>query len=272
MLLLDVLLTVQIRDAAGNAEGAGKTAGGEAQFGRGHFQKIPGLVVDEEHVRAHFGIGPGAVRAAAMLLAGAGFGHARGGFGAGLALRQPGKVVGVDGDDIDDEIHAVQQRAGEFGLVILAAARRTAAGAGGIVEIAAAAGVHGTHELEAGGVGDVRGGTAHGGVAGFHGLAQSFQRGPGEFWHLIQEQHAAMRERDLARLGAVAAAGDGRLGCGMMRLAEGRAGDEAAVRQHAGNGMDHADFQRFARGEVWQQAGHARGEHGFAAAGRADEE
>ena len=172
--------------------------------------------------------------------------------------------------DGDDQIHAVEQRAGELGLVILAAAWRAAAFARAIAEIAAAARIHRRHQLEARRVGDVRAGAGDGGLPALQRLAQGLQRGAGEFGPFIHEQHAAMGERDLAGAGAVAAARNRRRAGGMVRLAERRAGDEPPLLQHASDGMHHAHLQRLARREVRQQPGQARGEHRFAAAGRAD--
>ena len=106
----------------------------------------------------------------------------------------------------------------------------------------------------------------------FHRLAQRLQRLAGEFGQLVQEQHAAMGQADLAGPRAMAAAGQRGLGRGMVRFPERRAHDQAAAIQHAGDAVDHADLQRRSRIEVGQQARQARGEHGFAGARRSDQQ
>jgi len=115
-------------------------------------------------------------------------------------------------------------------------------------------------------------GAGHRGAPGFHRLAQGFQRLFGKFRQFIEKQHAAMREGDLPGAGALAAAGERGLGGAVMRFPVGGALQHFSAHQHAGDRMDHADFQCVARRKIRQQAGQAGGEHGFAGAGRADEE
>ena len=79
-----------------------------------------------------------------------------------------------------------------------------------------------------------------------------------------------MRERDLARPGAQAAADQRRQRGRMMRIAERAAALQLAVRELAGERVDHADLERLGRIERRQDAGQARGQHRLAGAGRAD--
>ena len=116
----------------------------------------------------------------------------------------------------------------------------------------------------------MRVGAADRGAPGLHGLAQRFQRGARKLGPFVEEQHAEMRQADLARLRAMPAAHQRRDAGRMMRVAEGRAADQLAAREHPRHRMHEADFQRLRRGQVGQQAGQARGEHRFAGAGRAD--
>lgn len=46
-------------------------------------------------------------------------------------------------------------------------------------------------------------------AARFQRLSQGFKRSPGELWDFVEEQYAAVRERDLARPSIAAAAGQG---------------------------------------------------------------
>ena len=108
------------------------------------------------------------------------------------------------------------------------------------------------------------------GAAGLERLAQRFQRRALELRQLVEEQHAEMRERDLARPGAHAAADQRRQRGRMMRVAERAAAAEAAVGEQAGDRVDHADLERLGRRERRQQAGQALRQHRLAGAGRAD--
>lgn len=114
------------------------------------------------------------------------------------------------------------------------------------------------------------GGAGDGGLPGFQRLAQSLQRGAGEFRHFVHEQHAAMRERHFAGPGTVAAAADRRHARRMVGRAEGRTRDQPAAFEQARHRMHHAHLQRGARAEIRQQARQALRQHRFAAAGRAD--
>ena len=173
---------------------------------------------------------------------------------------------------LDRHVDPVQQRAADAVEVILAAARRLAALAGRIAQMAAPARVHRRDQLEPRRVGDVGGGPRDGGSAGFDGLAQRLQRLAGEFRQLVQEQHAPMRQADLAGPCAGAAAGQCRLAGRMMRLAIGRPLHQPPALHQPGDRVDHAHFERLGRRQIRQQAGQPAGEHGFARAGRADQQ
>ncbi|MNT50589.1 hypothetical protein D3C72_1875150 [compost metagenome] len=73
-------------------------------------------------------------------------------------------------------------------------------------EVAARAGVHRRDELEAGGEVGVAGGAGDGDAAGFQRLAQDFQHSAVELRQFVEEQHAVVRQRDLARARVAAAA------------------------------------------------------------------
>lgn len=64
--------------------------------------------------------------------------------------------------------------------------------------VAAWAGVHGGDQLEVRGEVGMPCGARDGDVAGLHRFAQHVQYAALELWQLVQEQHAAMRQRNLA--------------------------------------------------------------------------
>jgi hypothetical protein len=72
--------------------------------------------------------------------------------------------------------------------------------------------------------------------------------GPGpntvKFGQLVQEQHAVMRERDLARPDAQAAADERCQSRRMVWIAKRPRAHQLAVGQEARDGVDHADFER----------------------------
>jgi len=108
------------------------------------------------------------------------------------------------------QVDAVEQRARDPGLVFVRALGGAGAGLGRVVEIAAAAGIHGGDQLEAGRIGDVGVGPGHRGAPGFQRLAQGFQRRALELRQLVEEKDAQMGQRYLARLGPLAAADERR--------------------------------------------------------------
>ncbi len=73
----------------------------------------------------------------------------------------------------------------------------------------AAAGIRRRHQQEATGVADMGVGAGDDDLAGFDRLAQRVQHLAREFGELVHEQHAVMREADLARPRTAAAAHDG---------------------------------------------------------------
>ncbi len=100
----------------------------------------------------------------------------------------------------DMQVDAVEQRARKCAP----GSRRAhlgarAAGLRRIAEIAAAAGVHRRHQLEARRIAHMGIGARHHRFAGFDRLAQRIQHAALEFRQLVEKQHAQMRERRLRR-------------------------------------------------------------------------
>ncbi len=83
--------------------------------------------------------------------------------------------------------------------------------------------------------------------AGFQRLAQRVEHVRLELGQLVEEQHAQMRERHLARFGARAAADERRHAGRMMRCAKRPLDRELAAEQFARERMHHRDFQDFLR-------------------------
>ncbi len=162
----------------------------------------------------------------------------------------------------------IQQRAGDAGLIVRGAARTAGTGVTGLAGHAAAAGVHGRDELEARGIGDAVVGAGDHAFPAFDGLAERIEDGRREFGEFVEEEHAAMGERDLARPGALAAADHRGHRGGMMGRAERAAVGEAPVGQFARDGGDARDVEDFSGYQGWQDGGQTTREHRLAGAGR----
>lgn len=108
-------------------------------------------------------------------------------------------------------------------------------------------------------------------LAAFQRLAQDLQDLALELRQFVEEQHALVRQGDLARLRAAAAADQGRRGGGVVRLAE-RSLRPVPEGDVAGHRMDRCDLQGLVLVERRQQAGQAAGQEGLAGARRAAEQ
>ena len=113
-------------------------------------------------------------------------------------------------------------------------------------------------------------GARHRDLAVLQRLAQRIQHPRIELRQFVEEQHALMRQRDFAGLGAHAAAGQRRHAGGMMRAAERPPRGQRAVADFAGDGGDHRHFEQFRRRQRRQDRGQPRRQHRLAGAGRAD--
>ncbi|MHC2672044.1 hypothetical protein ACVI1J_004207 [Bradyrhizobium diazoefficiens] len=82
-------------------------------------------------------------------------------------------------------------------------------------------------------------GAGHRDLAVLQRLAQRIQHARIELRQLVEEQHALMRERDLAGLGVHAAAGERGHAGGMMRRAERAPRSQRTAFDLAGDGGDH---------------------------------
>ena len=102
-------------------------------------------------------------------------------------------------------------------------------------------------------------------------LAHGLERGAVVFRQLVEEEHAVVREADLAGLGFAAAADESDRADRVMRRAERTLEQQPAVRgERAGGAVDARDLERLLERHIRQDAGQAAGHHRLAAAGRAD--
>ncbi len=189
--------------------------------------------------------------------------------GRGFGRRRQGEIGGLDRRHVHVQIDAVKKGTRDLGLVLDRALGHPRARLGGIGEIAAAARVHGRHQLDARRIAHVGVGAGHRGAPGLEGLAQRLQRGALELGQLVEEQDAQVRERHLAGPGARAAADDRRDRGRMMGVAEGALARQSVFRELARQAVDHVHFQDLARVHGRHQPRQARRQHRLAGAGRA---
>jgi len=105
-------------------------------------------------------------------------------------------------------------------------------------------GVHRRDELEARREADAIVGARDHRLAALQRLAERIQHLRGEFRQLVEEKHAVMGERGLARPGAHAATNHGGHRGGMVRGAERALARQAAVGDRAGDRRDHRNFEK----------------------------
>ena len=115
-------------------------------------------------------------------------------------------------------------------------------------------------------------GPRHHNLATLQRPAQTIQSLGGEFGELIQEQHAVMRQRHLAGLGAQAAAGQGGHAGRVVRRAKRALAGQGAPGDQPGHRVDHGGLQQLLRGQGRQQARRTLGHHRLARPRRPDEQ
>ena len=152
--------------------------------------------------------------------------------------------------------------------------RRALALLGDRAALTARARVGGQHELEPRREDGRLGGPRHHDVTALERLAQRVEDVGGELGRLVEEQHAAVRQRQRAGPDAAAAAAhDGHRARRVVRVDERRTTDQRRVgRQRAGQRVHRTDLERVAVREIGKQAGQPMGQHRLADAGRTDHE
>ena len=144
--------------------------------------------------------------------------HGDGRRGLGLAARS--SVPRRDPGHPDPQVDAVAQRPGDAARGSVPGRRRAAAAPGRVAVPAARAGVHRRDELEAGREDDRPPDPRDRDPALLQRLAQRLQRGPVELGQLVEEEHAVVREGDLARRHPRPAADERRVRGGVVGRAE----------------------------------------------------
>ena len=182
------------------------------------------------------------------------------------------QLFGRDAVDGDVQVDAVEQGAGEFLAVAGDLVGGVGAGAVGVAVVAARAGVHGSNELEGGGVVAFHGGAREGDVAVFEGFAQHFEDAAVEFGQFVQKEDAVVGERDFAWFGDGAAADEGDGRAAVVRGAVGALHPVLRAEALLGEGEDGGAGDGFFAAHGRKDAGQALGKHGFAGAGRAAEQ
>jgi hypothetical protein len=125
-------------------------------------------------------------------------------------------------------------------------------------------GIHGGNQHDAGGIGDAGKRPGDGDPAVLHRLAQDFEDVLFEFGKLIQKEHPVMGQGDLARFRSVAAANQSDVGDGVVRGAEGTAGDESMLAlQESHDAVDFGGLDRFLEQHGRQDGGYAARQHGL---------
>ena len=114
--------------------------------------------------------------------------------GGGFAGGGGAEFLVFDGGDVDVEVDAVEEGAGEAGVVALDLGRGAAAFAGGVGEVAAGAGVERADKEVACGELAGHGGAGDGDDAVFEGLAEGFEGAAGEFGHFVEVEDAVVGE------------------------------------------------------------------------------
>lgn len=157
VLRADAGLAVEVGDGAGELDDAVVGAGGEAEALHGHFEQFGAGVVEDaeflEEGRGHLGVAVDAgVGGEPLVLDGPGGDDAGLDGGAGLAVGGGGEFVELDGDDLGVDVYAVEEGTGDFGQVFPDGSGGAGAFLGGVVVVAAGAGVHGGDEHDVGGV------------------------------------------------------------------------------------------------------------------------
>ena len=139
--------------------------------------------------------------------------------------------------------------------------------------VAAFAGVHGGDELEAAGISGASGGSADRDAAVLEGLAQHFEALAGELGQFVEEEDAAVGQTALAGAELRPAARQRSRTGRVVGAAERPCRYEAPACGHLpGDGINFRRLHGFFPGQGRQDAGQAAGQHGFAGAGRTDEQ
>ena len=274
----DGLAPLEVCDGARHAQDAVVTAGTESQIGEGGTQNTLGCLIQHaitaELGDRHSGVGDGClpVLCQARTRKSTRGVDPRTNGGGGLPFGVfAGYFLVRDGGDLGLDIHAVQHRA-RYAVQV---SPHFVFGAGAsmvwIPKIAATAGVHGPDQHKPSGEGDPRGCTDDRDPSVFQRLTECFGDRFGQFGHFVQEQNAVVGKGDLPGAGIGTAADHPHVTDRVVRGAEGAVADQVIFEQ-THDRVDLGGFQGFFKGHVGQDGGDPLGKHGFAGAGRPDEQ
>src|SRR5689334_3975850 len=145
------------------------------------------------------------------------------------------------------QVDTVEQGTRNPSLIVSGATGGTAAGERGVTEMTASAWVHRRDQLNARRERDVRVGAGDTDIARLKRLPERIEDWSLELGQLVEEEHAEVREADLARTNAKATSDQCRHGRAVVRRPERAAAPNPATVELASNGGDHRHFERFAR-------------------------
>ena len=223
--------------------------------------------------RSHVRIGRGGVIPVAGALHGAGGVDTRADGLRRFPGRWLGELVKVQRRHLDDDVDAVEQRAGYARMVAAHVARRAAAAPRGMPVPAALAGVHGAHEHEAARIRHGAGRARDGDAAVLERLAHRLEHGGRKLRQLIEKEHAVVGKAHLTRLQRAAAAGHGDVRHRVVRGAKRPDTHDGIVRRReTEDGIDLRGLDHFGAVHRGQNGRQALGEHGLARARRSDEQ
>ena len=170
-------------------------------------------------------------------------------------------------------VDAVEQRPGNFRDVALDLRRRAVALARGIAEESARARIHrrGQHEARRKSDRQRRARDRHAAV--FERLAHHFEHVALKFRQLVEKNDAVVAERNFSGPRHRAAADQARVADGVVRRTKRpRADQTARIFQHSCHAVNARGLDGFLERHRRQNRGNALGQHGFARAGRPDEQ
>jgi hypothetical protein len=184
----------EVGDGAGDFQDAVVGAGAEALLGHGAFEQAFAIggerAGDADVAGGHLGVAVQLFfrRGEAFELFLAGANDAVANLGGGFRLVGGAHFFVVHGGNVDVDIDAVHERAGDFRDVALDHGSGAVAFATAVVVEAAGAGIHGGGQHEARGEGERHGRAGDADRAVFEGLAQDFEDVAGKFGKLVEER------------------------------------------------------------------------------------
>ena len=251
----------------------------EAHLGHGAFHQAAAGVIQPAMLphlaRSHVGVGIQARAVESIRLSCAGGHNPLPHLARRLAAPRRGQLLVFDARHLHMQIDAIHQRPADPLLVTGDHGAGARADVSRVAVEAAWARVLGRDQHEAGRVGDTARGARDRDLARqtFQRLAQHFDQPLAELRQLVEEEHAAMGQRDLARPGPLSSAHQPGVTDGVVGRAKRPGLDERCLRrQHPGHAVDLGHFQRFVDAHARQNAGQRLGDQRLAGAGRAGHE